>query len=222
MRAVLVVRWLIAGVFLTSCAGCHWLAGNPDATLNGAVKWLDAKPSPVVGSGELGRTVWIRVRASEDVDNFVPVLAGRVRQELMDEGWQVSEDRDRAAVWLDLDIRYWGQNPARDEAGSTYAKVLRDRRPDLLAEGETARGGRFSPRSLLTPAEAIVSSIVANVVEYDFIGDLHVLQRGSRDDSQERQTLVVWVRKIDLEKEEAAIGAGERVLSAIRDMFHRR
>jgi hypothetical protein len=220
MKAVL--PRLLSGVLVVSCGGCHWLAGNPDATLNGSVLWFDAEPSPVLSSLELGQTVWVRVRGNDAVGNSVRVLAGRVRQELLQQGWQVTEDRARAAVWLDLDIRYWGLNPARDEAGSTYAKVLRDRRPDLLAEGETARGGRFSPRSILTPAEAIVSSIVANVVEYDLIVDMRVLQRGRRDDTQETQTLVVWVRKIDLEEEEAAIGVGERVLAAIQGVFQRR
>ncbi len=216
------IRSLIVLAILMPCTGCHWLAGNPDGRLNGSEAWYDAAPAPVTRSSDLGRTVWVRVRASESTRNSARVLAGRVRQELMEQGWQVSEDRERAAVWLDMDIRYWGQNPARDEAGSTYAKLLRDRRPDLLAKGEVARGGRFSGRSFFAPAEAIVSSIVANVVEYDFIADIHLLQRSGRSVSQEKQTLVVWVRKIDLEEEEAAVGAGELVLAAIGGVFQRR
>ena len=50
----------------------------------------------------------------------------------------------------------------------------------------------------------------------------HLLQRSGRSVSQEKQTLVVWVRKIDLEEEEAAVGAGELVLAAIGGVFQRR
>ena len=106
-----------------------------------------------------------------------------------------------------------GQQPGKRQR-------LRDRRPDLLAEGETPRGGRFSARSFLTPAEAVISSIVADVVEYDFIVDLHLKRRGS-ELQQERQTMIVWVRQIDLEREVATKAVGDRVLEELRSVFRR-
>ncbi len=215
------MRLVFAGMILVPCAGCHWLAGNPDASLNGAVIWRDAEPSPIESDSDRDRVVWMRVRAGLADGNTVQVLSDRVRQLLREEGWQIDEDRAGASVWLDLDIRYWGKNPVRDEAGSTYAKVLRGRRPDLLAEGETGRGGRFSPRSLLTPAEAVISSLVANVVEYDFIVDVHLKRKGS-EQQQEKQTLIVWVRKIELEEQAAAAAIGDSVLTALRAVFQRR
>lgn len=217
---VRVGRVALVGLVTLPCAGCHWLAGNPDATLNGAVVWREDQPVSIMAQADLDRVIWVRVRAGTTAGNTARVLEDRVRRLLREEGWRIDADRAAATVWLDLDIRYWGVNPVRDEAGSTYAKVLRDRRPDLLAEGETARGGRFTARSLITPVESVISSLVANVVEYDFIVDVHVMRTGG--EQQESQTLIVWVRQIDLEEQPAAAAVGDRVLEALRAVFQRR
>ncbi len=67
----------------------------------------------------------------------------------------------------------------------------------------------------------MISSLVANVVEYDFILDVHLKRKGS-EQQQERQTLIVWVRKIDLEEQVAAAAIVDSVLTALREVFQRR
>lgn len=200
--------WMLA----VSLTGCHWLAGNPDATLNHGMFWRETVPSPPVRDTP---QIWVRVGSAEASAGRVRVLSTRVRQALMQHGWEVVEDRSRASVLLDLEIRFWGVNPIRDQAKSTYTKVLAGQRPDRMRAKETPARGRFSGRSLLTPIGATISAYTANVVEYNLIVDIHLKQ----EDLQEKRTLVVWVRKIDLEEQEAANEISKRVLEALAIVF---
>ena len=157
----------------------------------------------------------------EDVARLTRQIHDRVRRYLqsrgkLDEEGEIEAESDDALATCYAASA--GQDRVRGGSGLACAQERRSRQVLTWREWSS----RFSPRSLLTPAEAIVSRIVADVVEYDFIVDVHVLQRNERDVSQEKQTLVVWVRKIDLEEEEAAIGVGERVLAAVREVFQRR
>lgn len=203
---------LAALILAVPLTGCHWLSGNPDAVLNHGVFWRETVLSPPVRQT---LRIWVRVGSADPSAGRVPVLATRVRQALMQHGWEVVEDRNRASVLLDLDIRYWGVNPIRDQAKSTYAKVLVGQRPERIGAKETPARGRFSSRSFLTPIIGTISAYTANVVEYNLIVDIHLQQ----NDLEEKRTLVVWVRKIDLEEQEAANEISKRVLEALAEVF---
>ena len=225
-------RPALASLSLLGLVGCHWLAGHPDAELNGGFAWhpaplspplaeLDPSPSPRdaaagVRDPDPRRRIWVRVRADEAAGSRVPVLSSRVRHELGELGWLVVEDRSRASVWLDLQVRYWGVNPVGDLGVSAYAKLEDSQRPDLLGVKEEVQRREINPRIILTPSAFVISRMVADVVEFDLIVDTH-LKQGSQ--LEEKQTLVVWVRRIELGEQEAAIAISDRVLEALRGVF---
>lgn len=204
---------------LLSAAGCHWVAGNPDVDLNSDFAWQGGSLPSSVRDQNFVPTVWVRVSSSEPNSagsgNEVGVLSSRVRQAFLADDWQVVDERAQAAVWLDLDIRYWGINPVRDQAASTYDKVVRAQRPQYFGAGESAHPGEYGSRAFLTPVTATISRYSASVVEFDLVLDIH-LKRGAMEG---KRTLVVWARRIDLQEQDAALAISERVLEALREVM---
>ncbi|MCA8954747.1 MAG: hypothetical protein KDC87_01660 [Planctomycetes bacterium] len=210
--------WLLVPLvpWLSGCQFFGWVVGNRDATLHGGFAWRSPAPSSVVGRGEGVPRVWLRVRGDSVDGARMRVLASRVRGLLVRQGWQVEDDRRVASLWVDLDVRYWGENPALDRGESVFAKLLRAHRPDYRNDDEPTGRPELTERWWLTPGAALLSITFSHSVEHALVVDVRIRQGEQSDDWA---PLVAWARRIDLTAPEAATELTDQLLKAMEKLF---
>ncbi len=129
--------WLVPlTVVLTGCLGFHKLAFNPDADLQHNERWLANTAPPETFNG-LRHSVWFRIRDSVGHGFDLDHLTSRLEQSFARAGWHVTRHADQADLWLDIHLRFWGENPSLDDGESVLANV-----GDGLDSASTALGSR--------------------------------------------------------------------------------
>jgi len=204
-------------VLVGACGGCawiEWVVGNEDIEVRCDHSWEHGPLIPPVAGSD--RRIWVRVRDADVEASKVRVLSTRVRQVLSELGWSVGDTRVPGIAWLDMRIRFWGACPVHDRGKSAFAKVLRAHDPSMLAVGEKAQGVEFGARRVLTPGASLISERLSTLVEYVLILDLHI-----RDyqDREQKRTLIVWARRVDLDEQEADIRISKQVQKALTQVF---
>lgn len=195
-------RLCLACLALFVSASCETLVGPP--RLRSGLVWRDAPLPPL--SAEVAPRIWLRVRGAEQARRRS--LRLQLRRMLLEEGWQLLEDRAAAAVWLDVELRFWDENPFRDEGRSIWQHVLLgDRSRDLAALAPAAQDRR-----------GILSGMGSTEREHDVVLDL--LLRRPRGEAA-RSSLVAWVKRAELDDAEAAQSLAELVREGLRRSFQR-
>jgi len=214
MRVVQTLALWACSTLLGGCGWLDWVVGNEDTEVRCDHVWqFGPLIRPAIGADP---RIWVRVRDEDIEAGKVRVLSTRVRQALGELGWTVDDARLPGITWLDLSIRFWGACPVHDRGQSAFAKVLRAHDPSILAVGEEARGIELGPRRVLTPGVSLISDRLWTLVEYVLVLDVHLREALGRE---QKRTLLVWARRVDLDEQEADIQISRQVKAALTQVF---